>query len=116
METLSSRFRAKSAYRPAHSANLKTLIGCALYESHIVYGFVCSRMGEMEAAESQPPWLNKVLRKREIQQTAISPFRIIQYPANADAITVINDIDTLAAEIRKGVFSAYDVTLAYLQR
>ena len=70
----------------------------------------------MEGTESQPPWLNKVLKKREIQQTAISLFRTLQYPDNVDAITAINDIETLAAEIRKGVFKAYDVTLAYLQR
>ena len=70
----------------------------------------------MEGIDSQPPWLKKVLKKRDIQQTAISPFRTIQYPENADAITAINDIDTLAAEIRKGVFRAYDVTMAYIQR
>ena len=70
----------------------------------------------MEETDSQPPWLKKVLKKREIQQIEISPFRTIQYPENGDAITAINDIDTLAGEIREGVFNASDVTMAYIQR
>jgi hypothetical protein len=73
-------------------------------------------MGEMEGTDVQPPWLKKVLEKRETQKTAILPFRTIQCPDDSDAITAINDIDTLAAEIRKGVFKAYDVTMAYIQR
>lgn len=69
-----------------------------------------------EHTDEQAPWLKTSLKKREIQKSAIAPFRTIEYPLNADAITAIDSVDTLAREIATGRLTAYDVTLAYLQR
>lgn len=66
--------------------------------------------------EETPQWLITSDKKRRIQAETIAPFTRLQGPANADAISGIDDIEDLAGLIAKGELRAFDVALAYVQK
>lgn len=73
-------------------------------------------MAVAEADGIQPSWLTIRDKKRELQVAAIAPFRAIEPSSNADEITAVDDIPTLASSIANGELKSYDVALAFIQR
>lgn len=68
------------------------------------------------SSDGEPQWLSTVKKKRELQASAIAPFRDIDLPANSDVITSIDEVSELAKLIAEGRYKAYEVALAYIKR
>ena len=69
-----------------------------------------------DGAEALPAWEVTAKRKLQIQTDTIAPFARLTSPLQSDEITAIDDAQQLARLIAERSFTAFDVTLAYIQR